>query len=81
MKISNSVAMISRPVGTHEGMLSRLPSMHQVVLSRQLKALASKGGKARAIKLTSDQRTEIAVKAANARWSKGEENNGTIRPQ
>ena len=29
-----------------------------------------KGGKARAAKLTSDQRSEIARKAAMARWSK-----------
>ena len=55
--------------------LSRQPAMHEQVLSRQLKALGSKGGKARAIKLTPDQRIEIATKAAIARWSKKEENN------
>lgn len=31
---------------------------------------ASKGGKARAEKLTPEQRNEIATKAANTRWSK-----------
>jgi len=31
---------------------------------------ASKGGKARAKKLTAEQRKEIAKKAARARWSK-----------
>jgi hypothetical protein len=31
-----------------------------------------KGGKARANKLTPEHRREIAVKAARARWSKGE---------
>jgi hypothetical protein len=29
-----------------------------------------KGGKARAKKLTSEQRTDIAIKAANTRWNK-----------
>lgn len=33
-------------------------------------ALGSKGGKARASKLTPEQRKEIARKAAAARWSK-----------
>jgi hypothetical protein len=32
---------------------------------------ASKGGEARAKKLTPEQRSEIARKAAKARWSKG----------
>lgn len=31
-----------------------------------------KGGKARAEKLSPEQRREIAVKAANVRWQKGE---------
>ena len=31
----------------------------------------AKGGKARAAKLTAEQRSEIARKAATARWSKG----------
>jgi hypothetical protein len=30
-----------------------------------------KGGKARAIKLTADERKDIAKKAANARWGRG----------
>jgi hypothetical protein len=33
------------------------------------KALGSKGGKARASKLTPDQRSEIARKAARKRWA------------
>ena len=32
------------------------------------KALGAKGGKARAAKLTPEQRSEIAKKAASARW-------------
>ena len=34
-------------------------------------ALGRRGGKARIIKLTPEQRSEIAQKAAKARWSKG----------
>ncbi len=34
------------------------------------KAMGTKGGKARAAKLTPEQRSEIAKKAAAARWSK-----------
>jgi hypothetical protein len=34
---------------------------------------ASKGGKARAKKLTPEQRSEIAKKAAQARWAKKRE--------
>lgn len=34
------------------------------------KALGAKGGKARAAKLTAEQRSEIAKKAAAKRWSK-----------
>ena len=34
------------------------------------KALGSKGGKARAAKLTAEQRSKIARKAAAKRWSK-----------
>ncbi len=34
------------------------------------KALGSKGGKARAAKMTPEQRSEIARKAAQKRWSK-----------
>jgi len=40
---------------------------HAVALS---KLGAGKGGKARAAKLTPDQRREIARKAAQARWAK-----------
>ena len=34
------------------------------------KALGAKGGRARAAKLTSEQRSEIARRAAGARWGK-----------
>ena len=34
------------------------------------KALGAKGGKARAVKLTAEQREEIARKAARSRWAK-----------
>ena len=34
------------------------------------KAMGAKGGKARAAKLTAEQRSEIAKKAAAKRWSK-----------
>ena len=36
------------------------------------KALGAKGGRARAKKLTAEQRSEIARKAAAARWKGGE---------
>ena len=36
------------------------------------KALGAKGGKARAEKLTAERRSEIARKAAVARWGEGE---------
>lgn len=42
-------------------------NQHAVALS---KLGASKGGKARAAKLTSKKRKDIAKKAANARWDK-----------
>lgn len=35
------------------------------------KAMGKKGGRARADKLTADQRREIARKAAEMRWSRG----------
>jgi hypothetical protein len=50
-------------------LLSRQPAMHEQMLSRQLKDLGSKGGKARAQTLTIKQRKDIASKAANARWA------------
>ena len=37
------------------------------------KALGQKGGKARASKLTAEQRKEAASKAAKARWAKASE--------
>lgn len=36
-----------------------------------------KGGKARAAKMTPEERSEAAKKAAEARWSKGKSANGT----
>ena len=63
-------------------LLSRQPAMHEQMLSRQLKALGSKGGKARAAKLTQERKIEIAVNAASARWANNKEkDNGSIRPQ
>jgi len=38
---------------------------------------ASKGGKARAEKLTKEQRVEIARKAAKARWAKKRQQEGS----
>lgn len=38
--------------------------------NKAAKALGSKGGKARALKLTPEQRREIAEQAASARWKK-----------
>jgi hypothetical protein len=55
-------------------LLSRQPAMHEQMLSRQLKDLGSKGGKARAQTLTIKQRKDIASKAANARWEKEKDN-------
>ena len=40
------------------------------------KALGAKGGKARAAKLTAQQRSEIARKAAKKRWSQSSSTNG-----
>ena len=40
--------------------------------SRSAQVLGSKGGKARAIKLTSERRRDIAKKAAKARWGSRE---------
>jgi len=79
-KISNNdTTVLSRHVAKHGYMLSREAGIYVDVLSRQLKAFASKGGKARALKLTPEQRSETASKAANARWSKGEELNNGLR--
>jgi hypothetical protein len=47
--------------------MGRRKNPHAVAMS---KLGASKGGKARAAKLTSEQRREIAKKAAQARWAK-----------
>ena len=54
-------------------LLSRQPAMHEVMLTKQLKDLGSKGGKARAENLTIKQRKTIASKAAKARWSDNKE--------
>ena len=44
--------------------------IQDVDTSARLKERASKGGDARAVKLTKEQRTEIARVAAEARWKK-----------
>jgi hypothetical protein len=47
--------------------MAKRKNPHAVALS---KLGAGKGGKARAAKLTAEQRREIAKKAAEVRWSK-----------
>jgi hypothetical protein len=49
--------------------LARLRMTGRTVKSAAAK-LGSKGGKARAVQLTKQRRTEIAKSAASARWSK-----------
>jgi hypothetical protein len=51
----------------YTGGMPRRKNPHAVALS---KLGASKGGNARAAKLTAEQRREIAKKAAAARWAK-----------
>ena len=63
MRISNNNPYVFTP----------LPDMRQQMLSKQLKHFGSKGGTARALKLTSDRRKEIAVQAATARWKEHNE--------
>lgn len=73
-KISNNDPMLTRQIDKPGIMLTRQPTIHNPVLTRQLKLISAKGVDARAKKTTSEQRKEIASKAANARWQK--ENNG-----
>jgi hypothetical protein len=52
---------------------ARMPkkqSKKKSVLSRHLSRLGKKGGKARLQTMTEDERTEVARKAAQARWAK-----------
>jgi hypothetical protein len=42
-------------------------------ISRVMREMGSKGGKSRAKKLTPEKRSEIAKKAAAARWKKAAE--------
>lgn len=42
----------------------------KTVLSRHLSKLGKKGGKARLQTMTAEERTEVARKAAQARWAK-----------
>lgn len=44
------------------------PQAHEKELAKSAKILATAGGHARAAVLTPQQRTQIAMKAANARW-------------
>lgn len=48
-----------------------LASLTEIVtrLKAQIESRASAGGKARAVKLTPEERREIARKAAHARWA------------
>lgn len=50
--------------------------------AKHLSALgASKGGRARAAKLSARERSRIAQKAARARWGKAEEDSEDIQPE
>lgn len=50
--------------------------------AKQLSALgASKGGRARAAKLSPAERSRIAQKAGRARWRKAEENDEELQPE
>lgn len=50
--------------------------------AKQLSALgASKGGRARAAKLSANERSRIAQKAGRARWKKAEEDHEEIQPE
>jgi hypothetical protein len=73
-KITNNDPMLSRRLDKPGEMLSRHPLKHNPMLSRQLKVIAAKSVTARLKKTTPEQRKEIASKAANARWAKGENN-------
>lgn len=46
--------------------------MKKADISRVMREMGSKGGKNRAKKLTPEERTAIAKKAAAARWKKAE---------
>jgi hypothetical protein len=49
---------------------SRKMAKKKSVLSRHLSKLGKKGGKARLQTMTQDERSEVARKAALARWAK-----------
>jgi hypothetical protein len=46
--------------------------MRKTDVARVMREMGSKGGKSRAKKLTAEQRSEIARKAAAARWKKAD---------
>lgn len=71
-KISNNDPMLTRQLDKPGVMLTRQLKVHNPVLTRQLKVISAKGVAARAVKLTPEQRKEIASKAAQARWRQGE---------
>jgi hypothetical protein len=53
-------------------LVGRIPKLVKDYLSRQGKRTGRKGGLKRAAGLTPERRSEIARKAANARWAKKE---------
>jgi hypothetical protein len=65
--IGNAVKVMRIATGEEEEDVPTSKNPHAVVLGR---AGGLRGGKARADKLTREQRTEIARKAAKKRWAK-----------
>ena len=64
--VQNALRLVEETIGD-----TLEPARNKNPHAQALSALgASKGGKARAKKLTSEQRTAIAKKAAHARWKK-----------
>ena len=62
--------------GRH-GVHAAIEDAIRAAVAEAVAGLGSRGGKARAAKLTPEQRAEIARKAANARWAKADKVNGT----
>jgi hypothetical protein len=50
--------------------MAKKKAKKKTVLSRHLSRLGKKGGKARLQTMTEDERSEVARKAAQARWAK-----------
>jgi len=57
-----------RPKHNSDTYNNRYPPSHHKELAKSAKILATAGGHARAASLSPQQRTQIAMKAANARW-------------